>query len=74
MKNKCECKKTAEGSAGAFSEGLEGSQVFADGLANLWPYLNRTTQLDVLNQLRQQPKAILSSLQMRILEARLKSK
>jgi hypothetical protein len=39
----------------------------------LWPHLKRATQLDVINRLREQPKAMLKPMQLQILEANLKT-
>ena len=55
------------------SDGLDNREVFAKGLIELWPHLKRATQLDVINRLREQPKAMLKPMQLQILEANLKT-
>lgn len=55
------------------SAGLDNREVFADGLIELWPHLKRATQLDVINRLREQPKAMLKPLKLQVLETNLKT-
>lgn len=67
------CQDEANGSKSALSAGLDNREVFANGLIELWPHLRRATQLDVINRLREQPKAMLKPMQLQILEANLKT-
>lgn len=60
-------------SKSALNELLDNREVFAKGLMELWPHLRRATQLDVINRLREQPKAMLKPMQLQILEANLKT-
>lgn len=68
----CQCDKTSV-SAVASNDGLDNREVFGLGLTVLWPHLKRATQLDVINRLREQPKAMLKPMQLQILEANLKT-
>ena len=60
-------------SKSALSEGLDNREVFASGLIELWPHLKRATQLDIINRLREQPKAMLKTGHLGVLEAKLKT-
>lgn len=59
-------------SKSALSGGLSNA-MFLNGLLELWSHLKRATQLDIINRMRAQPKAILTPMQLQILEANLKT-
>ena len=66
-------KSAAKAQPKPLNELLDNREVFANGLIELWPHLRRATQLDVINRLREQPKAMLKTAQLQILEANLKT-
>ena len=61
-----------DSSKSALSGGLSNA-MFLNGLLELWSHLKRATQLDIINRMREQPKAILTPMQLQILEANLKT-
>lgn len=52
------------GNKSAFSAGLDKREIIGNALAKLWPHLKRATQHDIINRMREQPKAMLDPIQL----------